>query len=450
MFKNHSMPRKKFPSAIPIGAILLFCTIFLSPERSFSIGDKAYKQSAAADTLRLTLEQAETLFLNENLLLIAERLQIDIKDAEIRQARLWENPEIGIEHQIINRDQSGPIGFTGSDNTAFEIEQLISTAGKRRRTIQLLEIEKTQTEHQFDLYLREFKRSLREEFFQLAFLNRISGLYQEQIDALERILHSFEDQQQQGNIARLEVIRVRNLLLELEQEYNDVLSDQLESQNALKVLLQLQEVVPAPLLPDDIESKVMLVSGLDFNDLMEIARASRSDLLAIKTASQAAKQTLRVERANAFPDVGIGLVYDRLDGPVDNYFGITLNVQVPLWNRNQGNIQTARHQIRQAELIKTQQQQGIKHEIEQSLKRFERASHLLARVGENYEQDFATILESLLRQYQNGDIRLIEFIDFYESFRESAIRNFNIREEFLRAVEDLNYTVGRDIFEFNF
>lgn len=442
------MPRKLFPSAIPIGAILLFCIIFLSPVRSIALNIS--DQGSSADTLRLTLEHAETLFLNENLLLIAERLNVDIKDAEIRQARLWENPEIGIEHQVINRDRSGPIGFTGSDNTAFEIEQLISTAGKRGRTIQLLEIERTQTEHQFDLYLREFKRSLREEFFQLAFLNRIAGLYQEQIDALERILHSFEGQQQQGNIARLEVIRVRNLMLELEQEYNDVLSDQLESQNALKVLLHLQEEVPAPLLPDDFESKVLLVAGLDISDLMETAHAYRSDLLATEASAQAAKQMLHVERANAFPDVGIGLVYDRLDGPVDNYFGITLNVQVPLWNRNQGNIQTARHQIRQSELIKTQQQQGIKHEIEQSLQRYKRASNLLARSGESYEQDFASIMESLLRQYQNGDIRLIEFIDFYESFRESAIRNFNIREEFLRAAEDLNYTVGRDIFEFNF
>jgi outer membrane protein, heavy metal efflux system len=448
------MPRKislgSFALRNTLCALFLFFLLFLFPFRLLSSDLNKELQNSTPDTIRLSLQQAETLFLEENLLLIAERLNVDIKDAEIRQASLWENPEIGIEHQIVNRNRNGPIGFTGSDNTVFEIEQLITTAGKRGRTIQLLELEKRQTEHQFDLLLREFKRSLREEFFQLAFLNRIEGLYQEQIDALERILHSFEEQQQQGNIARLEIIRIRSLLLELQQEYNAVLGEQLESQNALKILLQLQEEVPVPELPDDFETMAFQVTGLDVGELIEIARTSRSDLLATETAADAAQQLLRVERANAFPDVGIGLVYDRIDGPVDNYFGITLNVQLPLWNRNQGNIRAARHQIRQSELVKVQQQQTIRHEIEQSLRRYERAVHLFEITDESYEQDFASIIESLLRQYQNGDIRLIEFIDFYESFRESVIRNYDIREEFLRAAEELNYTVGRDIFEFNF
>lgn len=448
------MLRKKsvgsFELAKPFSAQLLLFTVILFPSVLFSSDLGKKSQTVQPDTLSLSLEQAETLFLEANLLLIAERLHIDIKDAEIRQARLWENPEIGIEHQIINRNSSGLVGFTGSDNTAFEIEQLITTAGKRGRTIQLLELEKVQEEHRFELLLREFKRSLREEFFHLTFLNRIEGLYQEQIVALERILRSFEVQQEQGNIARLEIIRIRSLLLELEQEYNSVLSDQLESQNALKVLLQLQQQVPVPELPDDFKTMALQVAGLDVNELVETARISRSDLLALETAAEAAQQLLRIERANAFPDVGIGIVYDRLDGLVDNYFGITLNVQLPLWNRNQGNIQVANHQIRQAELFKVQHQQGIRHEIEQSLRRYERAVHMFELIGESYEQDFESIIQSLMRQYQNGDIRLIEFIDFYESFRESAIRNYNIREEFLRAVEDLNYTVGRDIFEFNF
>jgi outer membrane protein, heavy metal efflux system len=433
-----------------VGALLLFTSTVLFSEKAYSNGLIYSDQSSSADTLKLTLKQAESLFLNANLLLIAERLNIDIKDAEIRQARLWVNPEIGIEHQIINRENSGHLGFSSTDNTAFEIEQIITTAGKRRRTIELLEMGKIQTEHQFDMYLREFKRILREEFFQLAYLNRIVDLYQSQIDALDRVLRSFEEQEELGNIARLEVIRIRNLLLELEHEFNVVLNNQDESQTALKVLLQLHNEVPAPELPDDIESRVLLMTGLDINYLIETARSSRSDLLAAEYAENVAKQLLRVEQSNALPDVGIGLVYDRLDGPVHNYLGVTLNLHVPLWNRNQGNIQSARLQIRQSELIKSQQLLEINHEIEQSLKQYERASYLLSRADSSYEQDFSSILESVMIQYRQGEIRIIEFVDFYESFRESVIRYYNIREDYLRAAEVLNYFVGRDIFEFNF
>lgn len=424
--------------------------LFASPMDLYEKDLKSTLQSDTQDTLLLSLGQAETIFLEQNLLLMAEKLQIDVKDAEIRQARLWENPEVGIEHQIINRDHNGPFGFTKTDNTVFEIEQLITTAGKRGRMVQLLELERMQAEHQFDLLLREFKRSLRQEFFHLGFLNRIEGLYQDQIDALERILQSFEDQEAQGNIARIEIIRIRTLLLELEQEYSNVLSEQLESRNTLKILLQLEDLLPIPELPENIETAIVQLASLNVDELNQIALSSRSDLLATQTAGDAAQQLLQVERAGAFPDVGIGLVYDRLDGPIDNYFGITLNVELPLWSRNQGNIQAARHQIRQAELSATHQKQRISYEIEQSLTRYERARHLLGRIDESHEQEFSQILEAILTQYHEGDIRLIEFIDFYESFREGIIRNYAIKEEFLRAVEELNFTVGTDIFQFNF
>lgn len=60
------------------------------------------------------------------------------------------------------------------------------------------------------------------------------------------------------------------------------------------------------------------------------------------------------------------------------------------------------------------------------------------------------IITQMLRRYQDGEIRLIEFIDFYDSFREAMIRSWSIQEEFLKAVEDLNMTVGIDLVPFEF
>ncbi len=404
----------------------------------------------AQDTLKLSLSQCESLFLQQNLLLMAEQLNIDAAEAQIRQARLWDNPEFTVEHQIINRHADGPVGFTETDNTVFEIEQLIRTGGKRGHLVRLLELEKVQAEFRFDLLLREFKRSLRESFFSLAFLNRVAGLYQEQIDALENILLSFEEQHERGNVSRIEVMRMRNLLLELEQEYSEVLYERQSAQNTLQILLQTEDMIPLPVLPENVGSATMTAEGLDLNNLYAFALTSRSDLMAMQASQDAAQQLLRLERSNALPDVEVGLVYDRLDGPVDNYFGLSLNLPLPLWNRNQGNIQMARHQIRQSEIIVSEKQQRIRHEIAESLQRYQRASHLLGRLDDTFEDDFSAIMEVLLRQYQQGDIRLIEFIDFYASFREGVKRNFSIQEEFLKAAEDLNFTMGQDIFQFNF
>jgi outer membrane protein, heavy metal efflux system len=409
-----------------------------------------YSAAFSQDSLQLSLWESERIFLEENLILMAERLNLDISDEKIKQAKLWNNPEIGIEHQIINRSGKGPLGFTDRDNTAFEIEQLFTTAGKRGHEIRLRELEKMNVEQQLDLLIRTFKRTLREEFFSLAFLNKMEGLYQEQIDALDRILKSFEEQQQEGNISRMEVIRIRSLLLELEREYSEILKEQIESQNALKILLQLQDQMPVPELPDDLAASIQQVMDLETAELYKRALESRPDLMSARTETETARQSLVLERANRYPDLGVGLVYDRLDGLVDNYFGISFSLEVPLWNRNRENIQKAQYQIQQSEFLFSQAQQGIFHEIEKSVKKYERAAHLLDRLDDTYEDDFAAIIEGLLHQYTEGDIRLIEFIDFYESFREGVIRNYQIREEYLKAAEELNYAIGRDIFQFNF
>ncbi len=407
-------------------------------------------QLMASDTLRMSLQEMETRFVEENLLLMAERLDLDILGQEIRKAGLWENPDFEIEHQIINRDGKGPIGFTGRDNTAFEIEQLIYTAGKRGHRIQIRELEKLQAEQRLDMLIRQFKRTIREEFITLAFLNRIEGLYQEQIEALEQILAAFEDQAEQGNIPRLEVIRIRSLLLEVEQEYGDVLKDQIDSRQTLRVLLQLEDEVPHPEMPDELGDALELPEELAVGELYETALNRRSDLQSARTATVAAERSLMLEKANQWPDVGVGLVYDRLDGLVNNYFGITFSMELPVWNRNRENMQIAQYQITQRELLVNQKQQELLHEIQASLERFDRATRLLERVDMTFEEEFGTIIDALMVQYQQGDIRLIEFIDFYESFRDGIVRNYGIWEDYFKAAEELNFAVGEDILQFNF
>lgn len=401
------------------------------------------------DTLELTLRETEERFLRENLVLMAEKLELDILDLQIKKAGLWDNPEFEIEHQIINRSGKGPIGFTGNDNTAFGIEQLIVTAGKRGHRIKLAELDKIKVEHQLEYLTRKFIKSLRVEFFRLAFLNRIEGLYQEQIDALDQILTTFEEQEE-GNIPRIEIIRLRSLLLELEKDYSEILGEIEEARQVLRILLQLENQVLVPQVPSDISDIIDLSVMPEIEDLYPRALESRRDLQIAQTSIASAERSLMLEQANRYPDVGVGLVYDRLDGLVDNYFGITFSLELPVWNRNRENIQIAQHQIRQNEILLNQKQGELFQEVRVALNRYQRALRLLDRVDVTFEDEFGAILESITRQYRQGEMRLIEFIDFYESFRDGIKRNYSVQEELIRAAEELNFTIGEDIFQFNF
>ena len=56
-----------------------------------------------ATTGALTLKEAEQRFLERNLSLIAERYNIDMAQAQVLQAKLFENPVISLEQNVYNR-----------------------------------------------------------------------------------------------------------------------------------------------------------------------------------------------------------------------------------------------------------------------------------------------------------------------------------------------------------
>lgn len=60
----------------------------------------------AQDTLRLTSPQAEKAFIEKNLLLLASGFQIEAAEAQVVQARLWENPTVFIDVNAIVKDAS--------------------------------------------------------------------------------------------------------------------------------------------------------------------------------------------------------------------------------------------------------------------------------------------------------------------------------------------------------
>lgn len=105
----------------------------------------------AQDTLRISRDQAETIFLQNNLLLISEQLQIEQQKAEVIQAKLWPNPSFSInevnlwatDKQTAGQEVSPPFwgNFGRNQQVGFEIEQLIQTSGKRKKRIALEQLE---------------------------------------------------------------------------------------------------------------------------------------------------------------------------------------------------------------------------------------------------------------------------------------------------------------------
>src|ERR1035437_8755065 len=89
------------------------------------------------DTMHLKLPDAEKMFLDSNLQLLAQRYNIDANKALVIQARLWPNPNFSIGHTLYSGTVKQFFPTGANDETTVGLSQLILLAGKRNKQVKL-------------------------------------------------------------------------------------------------------------------------------------------------------------------------------------------------------------------------------------------------------------------------------------------------------------------------
>ena len=119
---------------------------------------------AIPDTLKLSLSETEKCFINNNLLLLAQKFSIEAAKAQILQEKLWDNPNFSFEQNIYNQITHKYFDFSASGETAINIDQLFVLAGKRNKRVKLEKINTEMAEYQFYDLLRTLKFQLPTNF----------------------------------------------------------------------------------------------------------------------------------------------------------------------------------------------------------------------------------------------------------------------------------------------
>src|SRR5882724_3718233 len=294
------------------------------------------------DTMDLRLPDAEKMFLDSNLQLLAQRYNVDANRALVIQARLWPNPNFSAGHALYSGalKQFFPLGV--NDETTFGLSQLILLAGKRNKQVKLARANAVLTEYQFFDLLRTLKYTLRTDFFNIHYLQQSAKLYDAEIGALQQIVTAFESQQGKGYISQKEVIRIRAQLYSFQAEHNGLMNQINDVQSELRLLLQVKPGIYIVPLADS-----TVINGLDpgkysLTTLIDSAFRNRTDLQIARTNTNISKLNYDYQRSLAVPDLSLSLGYDEQGSFLTSYYGIGASIDLPVFNRNQGNIKSAK------------------------------------------------------------------------------------------------------------
>ena len=72
---------------------------------------------------------------------------------------------------------------------------------------------------------------------------------------------------------------------------------------------------------------------------------------------------------------------------------------------------------------------------------------LNSTVSANFSADFNSLLKGAQSNFEKKNLSLLEFVDMFESYKESMVQYNTIKTQRLTAFEELNFNVGKDVFK---
>ena len=395
----------------------------------------------------LTLKEAEQRFLERNLSLIAERYNIDMAQAQVLQAKLFENPVISLEQNVYNRLNGKYFDFGKEGEAVVEIEQVIHLAGQRNKQVRLEKINKEIAEYQFEEVMRTLRQELNEKFVEVYFLSKSIAIYEKEVNSLQVLLGGMKIQQEKGNISLMEISRLESMLFSLKKEKNERESDLLTTKGELNLLLNLPEDTQVQLSLDEEVLQQLDLSQLSFADLKAIIN-ERPDQKIARSTVNASRANLKLQKSMAFPEFSVKGNYDRVGNFINDYFAIGVSLSVPIFNRNQGNIKAARFSIQQAGVQQEYAANRADMELFTAYTSLEKATQLYQSTNMDLERNFEKLITGVNENFTRKNISLLEFIDYYDSYKETCIQLYEIKKNVFLAMENLNTIVGQNVLNY--
>jgi cobalt-zinc-cadmium efflux system outer membrane protein len=417
---------------------MLAVCLFMATEAKSQTG-----QGIKPDTLSLRLDSLENIFLRKNLLLLAQRFNIDAQKALVDQAKLFPNPTLSLSNTLYQPETKKIMPFGSTGEMSVGLSQVILLAGKHNKQVKMAMTNTSISEYQFYDLLRTLKHTLQSDYFNIHFLLESAKVYDTEIAALQKVTEAFAQQNGKGYISEKEVIRVKAQLYNLQSEYSDLKNQINDTQSELRLLLQSPHVF---VIPDVDKTSLTALSPEKYPlaAIIDSANSTRPDLKIAKLNTDLSAQNYHLQKALAVPDLTVNLNYDQQGSYIKNLTTLGVAIDLPFLNRNQGNIRSAKTMIKLNQAVFESTQASVNEQIYNALQKAYENDKLLKNRDAAFEKDFKRLLDEVLKNYQIRNISLLDFLDFYDSYKQNTLQINAISFNRVSAFIDLNFYSGVD------
>src|SRR3954471_4343780 len=305
--------------------------LFVLPDAQQTPTSPAIPASQTTSTRRpITISDAVSIFLQQNLQLVAARYDIDTAEAEKLTARLRPNPQLNISTSDIPLTLAGPL--IKEQTYDYGVSQTVELGGKRSKRIASANANAELARGVFETVVWQLTNDLKRKFYTALLAESLLKLAQENQKTFAETLQHTKELYEAGEIAGIDVKR-----LEVEKLKFD--TDVANSQRDYEVAVRDLRVT----LGGDYQTMEIDVAGtLDYrpyefspDELRANALAARPDLKAAQLSERAANASIRLQKAQRIPDLTLGAGIEQVPLGTST-FNVGVGITLPLFDRNQG------------------------------------------------------------------------------------------------------------------
>ena len=290
--------------------------------------------------------------------------------------------------------------------------------------------------------MRNLRFVLRNDYGMLNLQFNTWRIYNNEIASLQKLSAGMDAQLKAGNISQKDNIRVKALLYSLQADASDLQTRMADTEKELLVLLQVAgDTVFVP----NRKAAVQLPSLPPLLRLLDSARLNRPDVQLAETNLLSQQHNLSYQRALAKPDLTLGVEYDQRSSYVNNFWGLGISLPLPLLNRNKGNIKAAQLGIDQAMVQVMQVKQSVLQDVTAAYHKLIGLQQLQQLIAPDFMDRYNQLMKNMVQSYQERQLGLVEFIDFFDAYKEAATKQLQQQATLINAAEELNYTTGTTI-----
>jgi cobalt-zinc-cadmium efflux system outer membrane protein len=389
---------------------------------------------------RVSLDEAIRLALQHNHALLAARTSILQNQAQEITANLRPNPTLSWDTQFLPIFQ--PNNFTANyfENQAqfdIGIGYLFERGRKRQHRLQAAKDATAVTRAQVTDNERQLAFNVSQQFVNVLLAQSTLDLAQQDYDSFQKTVEISDARFKAGDMSEGDLLKIK---LQLLQFQSDVFAARLSKVQALAALRQFLgfESVPDNFDVEGALDYQPVHGGID--DFKALALRTRPDLQAAQLGVTAAHSQESLAEANRKRDLNVTFDYSHVAGVNSGTF--FFNIDLPIFDRNQGEIARTRYAITQFQELQNEAAQQVLTDVVDAYEALHSNDQIIQLYRGGFVDQAQKSRDITEYAYRKGAASLLDFLDSERTYRANQLAYRQALASYMTALEQMRQAVG--------